>query len=98
MGKNWPACASDDLARQRDSKLLTLGNLAVIPQSLNASIRDSDWRTKKEGRGENKPGLSVCAAGLSTVHDALLEDEWTESKIDARADWLFEKSKELWAI
>ena len=53
---NWPACASDDLAKQRDSKLLTLGNLAIIPQALNASIRDSDWATKKSGKGINKPG------------------------------------------
>lgn len=95
---NWAACSSDDLARQRDSKLLTLGNLAIIPQSLNASIRDGDWLTKKNGKGANKPGLDVCAAGLSTVYDALLENEWTESKIDARADWLFEKAKDLWKI
>lgn len=95
---NWAACSSDDLARQRDSKLLTLGNLAIIPQSLNASIRDGDWLTKKTGKGANKPGLDVCAAGLSTVYDALLEDEWTESKIDARSDWLFEKAKGLWKI
>lgn len=95
---NWPSCSSDDLARQRDSKLLTLGNLAIIPQSLNASIRDSDWLTKKTGKGANKPGLNACAAGLSTVYDALLETEWTESKIDTRADWLFEKAKSLWNI
>lgn len=95
---NWPACSSEDLARQRDSKLLTLGNLAIIPQSLNASIRDSNWQTKKIGKGANKPGLNLCAAGLSTVYDALLENEWTESKIDSRADWLFEKAKGLWKI
>lgn len=95
---NWPSCASDDLAMQRDSILLTLGNLAIIPQSLNASIRDSDWGTKKAGKGSAKPGLDTCAAGLITVHDALLEDEWTESKIHARAEWLFEKASSLWKI
>ena len=46
---NWDTCATEELSRQRDSLLLTLGNLAIIPQSLNASIRDSSWEAKKVG-------------------------------------------------
>lgn len=95
---NWPACASDDLAKQRDSKLLTLGNLAIIPQALNASIRDSDWVTKKSGKGINKPGLEACAKGLITLNTVLLESEWSEQCIDIRANWLFKIAKELWKI
>lgn len=95
---NWPSCASDDLAKQRDSKLLTLGNLAIIPQALNASIRDSDWTTKKSGRGINKPGLEICAKGLVTLNTALMEAEWSERCIDIRANWLFKIAKELWKI
>ena len=95
---NWSACASDEIAKQRDSKLLTLGNLAIIPQALNASIRDSDWTTKKSGKGANKPGLEACAKGLVTLNAVLLEDEWTEEKIDARAKWLHEIAKTLWNI
>lgn len=95
---NWPACASEDLARQRDSKLLTLGNLAIIPQALNASIRDSDWAAKKSGKGINKLGLDVCAKGLITLQAVLSEPEWSEQCIDSRADWLCEIAKELWKI
>ena len=95
---NWPACATDDLAKQRDSKLLTLGNLAIIPQALNASIRDSDWVTKKSGKGLNKPGLEACAKGLITLNTVLLESEWSEQCIDIRANWLFKIAKELWKI
>ena len=95
---NWPSCSSDDLARQRDSVLLTLGNLAIIPQSLNASIRDSDWHTKKVGKGPNKPGLNTCAAGLSTFFGVLTEEVWSEDKISSRADWLFEKAQKIWSI
>lgn len=95
---NWSACASDEIAKQRDSKLLTLGNLAIIPQALNASIRDSDWTTKKSGKGANKPGLEACAKGLVTLNAVLLEDEWTEEKIDARAKWLHEIAETLWNI
>ena len=44
---NWPPCATDDLERRRDSILLTLGNLAIITQSLNAFIRDAAWDMKR---------------------------------------------------
>lgn len=54
---NWGACATEDDAKKRDSLLLTLGNLAIIPQALNASIRDAAWNVKKAGKGQNKPGL-----------------------------------------
>ena len=93
---NWAACATDTLARQRDSTLLTLGNLAIIPQSLNASIRDSSWDDKKTGKGVNNPGLSVCAAGLTTIHDALQKEIWDEESIECRAEWLFEQARSLW--
>lgn len=49
------ACATEDDAKKRDSLLLTLGNLAIIPQALNASIRDAAWNVKKAGKGQNKP-------------------------------------------
>ena len=93
---NWDPCATDAEARQRDSMLLTLGNLAIIPQSLNASIRDSSWTAKKTGKGVNNPGLAVCAAGLTTIHDALQKDVWDENTINARAGWLFEQARSLW--
>ena len=95
---NWDACATQELARQRDSILLTLGNLAIIPQSLNASIRDGNWVTKKAGKGPNNPGLAICAAGLSTIHDALQKDAWNEDEISQRAIWLYEQAKSLWEL
>lgn len=95
---NWDGCSTSEEERVRDSKILTLGNLAIIPQSLNASIRDADWHTKKAGKGENKPGLDQCAAGLITMFDALQEDVWNESTIDTRADWLCENAKSIWGI
>lgn len=93
---NWSTCSSDELARQRDSVLLTLGNLAIIPQSLNASIRDSSWDAKKAGKGVNNPGLSICAAGLTTIHDALQKEVWDETEIINRANWLYEQARSLW--
>ena len=93
---NWAPCESEETARRRDSMLLTLGNLAIIPQSLNTSIRDSSWVAKKVGKGASNPGLSVCAAGLTTIYDALQKDVWDETAIELRAIWLFEQARTLW--
>ena len=95
---NWPPCATDDLERRRDSILLTLGNLAIITQSLNASIRDAAWDMKKAGNGNGKPGLALCASGLCTLHDVLMKADWDESEISARAKWLFEQARTIWSL
>lgn len=93
----WQACKSDELARKRDLILLTLGNLAIIPQQLNTVIRDSEWEVKKQGK-DNKRGLSVCAAGLYTLADALQKTVWDEEQIVNRADWLCEQANKLWHL
>ena len=93
----WPACESDEIAQRRDSILLTLGNLAIIPQRLNISIRDANWEKKKNGN-DDKQGLCGCATGLVTLSNALEQIEWNEEKILERADWLCEMSKKVWNI
>ena len=90
---NWGTCASEDEEKKRDSILLTLGNLAIIPQALNASIRDAAWNVKKIGKGQNKPGLLLCASGLCTLHNVLQKNIWDESEIENRADWLLTQAK-----
>ena len=92
---HWDHLDDEEAARQRDIMLLTLGNLAIIPQSLNASIRDGSWDVKLEGKA-NKPGLKLCAAGLSTVFHVLEKESWSETDIQERADWLFEQAKGIW--
>lgn len=94
---NWPACDTEELAKQRDSQLLTLGNLAIIPQALNASIRDAEWDVKKIGKGK-KPGLIVCASGLCTLQDALNQSSWDEEQISRRASWLCEQAQSVWRL
>ena len=47
---NWGSLPTQDEIIRRNRKLLTMGNLTIITQSLNSSIRDSDWKTKKEGK------------------------------------------------
>ncbi len=66
MPKKWRnkwGALDDEAATRRDRKLLTLGNLAIITHSLNASIRDADWPTKKQGKGY-KDGLASAPPAL----------------------------------
>lgn len=98
MPKKWRnkwGSLDDEAASQRDRKLLTLGNLAIITHSLNASIRDADWTTKKQGKGY-KDGLALCAAGLATMAGALEKESWDEEDIADRAEWLANKALEVW--
>lgn len=92
------ACATEDDAKKRDSLLLTLGNLVIIPQALNASIRDAAWNVKKAGKGQNKPGLLLCASGLYTLHDVLQKNDWNEHEIENRAEWLLANAQNIWKI
>lgn len=94
---NWSSCESEEDEKKRDTLLLTLGNLAIIPQALNASIRDENWKIKKAGKG-NKLGLDICAAGLITVHNALQKEEWTEIDIKERSAWLCDQARTIWAL
>lgn len=94
---NWNPCESEEDEKKRDTLLLTIGNLAIIPQALNASIRDENWKIKKAGKG-NKLGLDICAAGLITVHNALQKEEWTEIDIKERSAWLCDHARTIWAL
>ena len=91
---NWDM---PDDPEQRDWTLLTLGNLAIITSSLNSSIRDANWDTKKKGIG-SKDGLLKYAVGLETLSDFLKLDEWNEKHIFERAEWLYEKAADIWHI
>ena len=95
---NWENLTNQAKITERNRKLLTLGNLAIITQSLNSSIRDADWKTKKEGKGENKKGLNQYASDLVTLNDFLQLEEWNEIAINNRATFLFKKAKKIWKI
>lgn len=99
MPKKWRNkwdSLDDEAASQRDRKLLTLGNLAIITHSLNASIRDAEWTVKKQGKGY-KDGLALCAAGLATMNGVLEKESWGEEDIDERAEWLADKALAVWS-
>jgi uncharacterized protein with ParB-like and HNH nuclease domain len=92
---HWGKLSNKEERDFRNRKLFTLGNLAIITQSLNASIRDSDWRTKKSGKA-NKEGLIHYSAGIETLAPYLSLDVWNEVEIEKRAKFLYESAIEIW--
>lgn len=94
---NWQKLTSSESRNFRNRKLLTLGNLAIITQSLNASIRDADWDIKKKGKG-NKPGLIHYSAGIETLAPYLELPEWNEAEIEKRANFLYTKALDIWKM
>ena len=92
---NWPSPGSKEAERERDETLYTLGNLAIITQSLNSSIRDAEWATKKSGKGY-RDGLEQCSGGLVTMDGVLAKEDWTEDDIRARATELCELALSIW--
>ena len=94
---HWVFTGTEEDAVNRDRTLLTLGNLTIITQALNASIRDSDWTTKKTGQDE-KGGLCKYSEGIETLSSFLDADEWNEAAIEKRADYLADKALAIWNV
>lgn len=95
---NWSIKLSDEERVNRNWQLLTLGNLTIITNSLNSSIRDSDWNTKKIGKGRNK-GLLEYSAGVEIFNKYLSLHDWNEDSIRDRANFLAEKATQVvWKV
>ena len=92
---HWGRLENSDAKNIRNRQLLTLGNLTIIPASLNSAIRDGNWDIKRKGR-ETKKGLNHYATGLDTFSPYLEAPLWNEEKITERADFLFEQAKDVW--
>lgn len=94
---NWSTLTSEEDKVKRDRVLLTLGNLTIIPSSLNTSIRDASWTIKVSGKGD-KHGLRHYSAGIEIFSNYSDEPQWNESVIEKRASFLYEKAKSIWKI
>ncbi|NLA42895.1 DUF262 domain-containing protein [Candidatus Saccharibacteria bacterium] len=93
---NWGKLDDQEQVDYRNSKLLTLGNLTIITQSLNATIRDASWRDKLQGDTKKHGGLIAYSSGIQLFSDLIQKEKWDESAIEERANYLYEKSIEVW--
>ena len=70
---------SSNAAKNRDQKIKTMGNFAIISGSLNASISDNEWNVKLSGKGKNQ-GLEYYSSGLVTMGDVCKKKKWNEKR------------------
>jgi len=94
---HWPAVSTPEEKNRRYRALMTIGNLTILPSSLNSSIRDGAWDVKKNGT-PTQPGLIQYAAGLETFSQYLQNDEWNESTIVERSVFLADLAIDFWSI
>lgn len=93
---HWTIPPKQEDQEKRDYILKTIGNLTIITQPLNSSIRDSEWNVKLNGRN-GKEGLIKYAAGIEICGEVLKCPEWNEVEIDLRKDKLVKMVNGFWS-
>lgn len=93
---HWTIPSKPEDQEKRDRILKTIGNLTIITQPLNSSIRDSEWNVKLYGRN-GKEGLIKYAAGIEICGEVLKCPEWNEVEIDLRKDKLVKLVNGFWS-
>lgn len=91
--EDWPLPDSDDpedARRSRDSMIETIGNLTLLHERLNQEISNSSWAIKRE-KIEKGDNLSLTSQLLEDARD-----DWTEDKIRARGEWMYDQLKDIW--
>ena len=86
---NWPN-PTENTEFERDSLLLTLGNLTLVQGRLNSSMRDSTWETKKTSLKDR--------SRLNITTDYIDLQQWNEFNIQKRGSDLFDIAIQIWKI
>lgn len=98
MPKKWQAnwkLGNGVSELERNKAINCIGNMMIISDSLNSSISNADWLTKKNGTKRHK-GLLKYASDLEIWNDVLSLSEWNENSIFERAAWLADQANEVW--
>ncbi|MCW5961026.1 MAG: DUF262 domain-containing protein [Pyrinomonadaceae bacterium] len=87
--EHWSVAGMDDLARlERNRKIKTLGNLTLVTQYLNSSMKNAPWETKREAL-QNYSLLKITTEYLEKI-------SWDESEIESRALDLARTALKIW--
>lgn len=101
--ENWQV--SEDEAENRQNHIDDLGNLTLLRNSLNSSVRNMDFKTKIEGipkSGKQKAREGYKGNVTLKITGEIIEQydagrtEWNECRIDERREKLAEEILALW--
>lgn len=96
---NWPIQSIDymddplkalDSEIRRESLINTIGNLTLVTGSLNPSLSNSDWITKRPEL------LKFSKLNLTQYFHGKNADKWDEDAIEKRTSYLYSQMVEIW--
>lgn len=99
---NGSIISENDSQTDRSQKIYWIGNMTLLTSSLNASLRNYEYKRKMEGDGKKK-GIKAYAELSITNHDLVLHFDngdyiWDESKIIKRTEQLEAEAVKIWAF
>lgn len=93
---HWEIPQTPDEIEAIERAIYNIGNLTIIPNKLNSAIKDADWYTKKNGKGD-KGGLSKYASGIEILEPYLQNDIWNINTIYQRSKDLYQLIVKFWS-
>ena len=91
---NWPLPDDvpdyEEAIANRDRAIHTIGNLTLVNGSLNSSLSNAPWNTKKDALADH----SVLFLNKRLVNRG--PDVWDETAIKKRAKWLYKQAVKVW--
>ena len=100
QGENFADCRTIVDGQQRLTTFLIFMKVLCLKLGQTA-LFDCQFRIMGQMialKGQNKPGLLLCASGLYTLHDVLQKNDWNEHEIENRAEWLLANAQNIWKI
>lgn len=87
--ENWDVAGMDENAKlERSKKIKTLGNLTLVTQPLNSSMKNGPWDQKRQTL-KNHSMLRITTSYTES-------ETWDESRIETRAADLAEVALKIW--
>lgn len=89
--RNWELPSGVD-EEERNKAIRSIGNMAMVTQPLNATMKNACWLEKKY------KGLMKYASDLETLNGVFDVEDWNEMQIKLRTRYLAEKANEIWGV
>lgn len=90
---HWNGDFNEDEDAARDQIVQQLGNLTIVTQTLNSSVSNGTWWSKRE-RFLNSDDVLITKDALALVG----EGEWDEEAIAERTDQMIDRILEIWPV
>lgn len=87
---HWPG------PNQSEDHVYKIGNMGLLTQSLQSSIKNYNWATKLNGY-QGKPGIRVSCGGLHTMAFVANQPVWNDMIIDSRTLTIVNDMIAIWS-